>query len=603
LVERGLLTPDQKLETLELQARQDARFGELVVSRGLLSPYAVNQALAAAFETGVADFVADPPELALIERYGLDRALETGHLPWRRQDGVVQIASARPETFDDHRPDFEAAFGPVDMVITSERELHQAVIGHRPPSLTAKAETRVPEPDSCRSQSRVYARAILIGALCFGVAMALAPKLLLFGVLFSALLILMLQSALTAAAFARHWIAGRSAAEDIANPRPMTRLPVVSLLVPLYKEREIASRLTGRLSQLDYPSELLDICLIVEADDRTTQDALDAIALPRGFRQIVVPEGTLKTKPRALNYALDFCKGAIVGVYDAEDAPDRDQIRRVVTRFHHAPPEVACLQGVLDYYNPHRNWLARCFTIEYAAWFRVILPAYLRLGLVIPLGGTTLFFRRPILEALGGWDAHNVTEDADLGIRLARRGYRTELIETVTMEEANCKLWPWVKQRSRWLKGYAVTWAVHSRKPLRLWRDLGAWRFFGVHLLLLGTLLQFAVAPLLWSFWLVLFGIGHPLTAGVPTPLIWSVAAIFFLSEVLSIAVRLTGVRRTKHLGLARWVPSLYVYFPLATVAVYKGLWELLTKPFYWDKTTHGSFSEPPTDPPGPHRA
>jgi cellulose synthase/poly-beta-1,6-N-acetylglucosamine synthase-like glycosyltransferase len=99
--------------------------------------------------------------------------------------------------------------------------------------------------------------------------------------------------------------------------------------------------------------------------------------------------------------------------------------------------------------------------------------------MVLPLGGTTLFFRRHILEELGGWDAHNVTEDADLGVRLARKGYKTELVSTVTYEEANCKAWPWVKQRSRWLKGFLITYFVHMRRPRRLLSDLGLRRFFG----------------------------------------------------------------------------------------------------------------------------
>ena len=154
----------------------------------------------------------------------------------------------------------------------------------------------------------------------------------------------------------------------------------------------------------------------------------------------------------------------------------------------------AC-KGCLISITPRVNWLSRCFTIEYATWFRVILPGLARMGLPIPLGGTTLFFRRTILDRLGGWDAHNVTEDADLGIRLARHGYRTELIPTTTYEEANCRPWPWVRQRSRWLKGYAVTWAVHMRNPARLWRDLGPWRFFGVQVLFVGTLSQFITAP------------------------------------------------------------------------------------------------------------
>ena len=154
------------------------------------------------------------------------------------------------------------------------------------------------------------------------------------------------------------------------------------------------------LGRLDYPRELLDICLVVEEDDTITQATIAGTRLPPWMRQVVVPRGGVQTKPRALNYALDFARGSIVGIYDAEDAPAPDQIRQVVDGFAMAAPEVVCLQGVLDYYNARQNWLSRCFTVEYAAWFRLILPGWARLGLVVPLGGTTLFFRRAALEAL-----------------------------------------------------------------------------------------------------------------------------------------------------------------------------------------------------------
>jgi cellulose synthase/poly-beta-1,6-N-acetylglucosamine synthase-like glycosyltransferase len=245
---------------------------------------------------------------------------------------------------------------------------------------------------------------------------------------------------------------------------------------------------------------------------------------------------------------------------------------------------------VLDYYNPRTNWLSRCFTIEYAGWFRLILPGIARLGLVVPLGGTTLFFRRDILDRLGGWDAHNVTEDADLGLRLARHGYRTELIDTVTGEEANCRALPWIKQRSRWIKGYMMTWAVHMRSPALLWRQLGPRGFVGVQILFFGSFAQTLLAPLLWSFMLVPFGLDHPLLAVLPPAAVWAMIAIFLLSEAVNLAVGIIGLRRTRHRLSAWWVPTMKLYFPLATVAAYKALVELVTRPFYWDKTSHGLF-------------
>jgi len=228
--------------------------------------------------------------------------------------------------------------------------------------------------------------------------------------------------------------------------------------------------------------------------------------------------------------------------------------------------------------------------MEYASWFRVILPSYARMGFVVPLGGTTLFFKRDILEDLGAWDAHNVTEDADLGVRLARFGYRTEFVETVTLEEANGRFWPWVKQRSRWLKGYAITYGVHMRNPRGLLRDLGAWRFFGVQMLFAGTLLPFLLAPVLLSFWLIPLGLPHPLAGRILPYVLWTLGALFFASECLSILIASIAVQRADKSWLIKWTPTLQLYFPLATIAAYKGLLELTWKPFYWDKTAHGIF-------------
>ncbi|MFN3576201.1 MAG: glycosyltransferase, partial [Tabrizicola sp.] len=366
--------------------------------------------------------------------------------------------------------------------------------------------------------------------------------------------------------------------------------PVVSIIVALYREDDIAPRLVRRLARLDYPAELLDVILAVEAEDTVTLDALAQAELPPWMRVVVVPDGQIKTKPRALNHALDHARGAIIGVYDAEDAPEPDQLRKVVARFQRSGSRVACLQGVLDYYNPRTNWLSRCFTIEYAGWFRLVLPGLARLGLVVPLGGTTLFFRRDVLDRLGAWDAHNVTEDADLGIRLARHGYRTDLIDTVTFEEANCRALPWIKQRSRWIKGYMMTWAVHMRAPRHLWRQLGPWGFLGFQVLFLGSIAQFLLAPLLWSFLILSFGVPHPLSAVLPAAAVWTIAGIFFLSEATNIFVGALGLCRTGHGLSLLWVLTLKVYYPLASLAAYKGLLELATRPFYWDKTAHGLF-------------
>jgi len=590
LLDDGDLAPSDQMRALALQSRADARFGTILIAHGLAHGAHIYAAIARQFGTTVADFQNRPPDARLVDAMGVENCLSTGILPWLRRKGQVLVASARPEQFEEARPDLEQLFGPVQMVITSEIDLHDAVLGQPRRDLADKAETRVPADYSCRAWPSRRLPWLAFGmAMILILSLAVAPGLAFIFLAGWAVATLVATTFLKVAATLTTLMGDRARRTGETRRMPViARLPTVSILVPLYKEREIASHLIKRMQRLTYPRELLDICLVVEADDQVTIDVLTAMDLPQHIRQIKVPHSTLRTKPRALNYALDFCRGTIIGVYDAEDAPSPDQIQKVVHRFHERGPETACLQGVLDFYNARRNWFSRCFTIEYATWFRVMLPGLAKLGLVVPLGGTTLFVRRGALQEIGGWDAHNVTEDADLGVRLARCGYRTELIETITEEEANCRLWPWIKQRSRWLKGYAITWAVHTRQPRRLWSDLGGWRFFGVQLLFLGTISQFMLAPVLWSFWVIPFGLQHPAQTYLSATTLIFLVLTFLLSELANIAIGIYAIRKAGHGFLTLWVPTMLFYFPVAALAAYKGVVELMTRPFYWDKTAHG---------------
>ncbi len=528
-----------------------------------------------------------PPDPALSDLLPAAFCVRHGVCPWLRIGRVTVLATARPDRFEALLDILPPGTGPVMMAVTLEQDIHDTIADWHGATLAAQAETlRAPE-DSCRDLNTGSVRSRVLGlglaALCLGL-LATAPAVLFAVALAAALLSLFTAQGLKLAALIA---AGRAPAAPPTPVLPDT-LPRVSLLVPLFREEAIADTLVRRLERLSYPKAQLEVLLVLEAEDDLTRATLDATHLPPWMRVIVVPPGGVTTKPRALNYAFGFTTGEIVGIYDAEDAPAPDQLDRVVARFAEAPPRTACLQGILDFYNPRANWLSRCFAVEYASWFRVLLPGLVRLGLAIPLGGTTVFFRRDALDAAGGWDAHNVTEDADLGMRLARLGFATELLPSVTREEANNRFWPWIRQRSRWLKGYAITWWVHSRRPLRLWRDLGPWRFVGLQLLFLTTLVQFALAPVLWSFWLVLFGLPHPSDGLLGPALRGTVIGLFLTAEGIAILVGLAAVARSPHARLFPWVPTLFAYFPLGTLAIYKALWETFTRPFYWDKTQHG---------------
>ncbi|WP_372839658.1 glycosyltransferase [Phaeovulum sp.] len=595
LLEMQAIAPGNLLKALALRQRQDVRLGDILLAHGWVKEADLMAALAAQWHATVIDPRRDLPDPRLIDRIGAEACLRAGMLPWRRVAGCTIIATSRPEDFSRLRDSLPEVLEPYAMVIASETSIHAAILARRQTAMIRRAEALVAPAESCRTingpRIRQCAWVMLVAAVS---ALWLVPTASFAVLTFCAVLTLALGSALKLAAFGAELIGGARARRcALLAPPAIARLPAVSLMVPLFKETNISGRLLRRLARLSYPRELLDVLLVVEEVDTETRAVLASTRLPHWARVIVVPDGPIRTKPRALNFALNFCKGSIVGVYDAEDAPDADQIHVVVRRFHERGPEVACLQGILDYYNPRTNWLARCFTAEYAAWFRAMLPGLARLGLVVPLGGTTLFFRRAAIEALGGWDAYNVTEDADLGIRLARHGYRTELIPSVTHEEANCRALPWVRQRSRWLKGYAMTWGVHMRDPVLLWRQLGSWRFFGFQVLFLGTLAQFLLAPVLWLLGVLALGFGHPLRGLVGDGGITAMTTLFLSAEAITLGIAAWAVRGGAHRHLWPWLPLLNLYFPLGALAAWKAIYEVVARPFYWDKTTHGLYDQP----------
>ncbi|MEC3861052.1 glycosyltransferase family 2 protein [Mesobacterium sp. TK19101] len=593
LMDAGAASPRQMLTALGDAKRTGASLDQVMLSQGLASPEDTLASQAVHHGVLVVDPVTVPPDPTLAGMIDPEFSLQHAFLPWARIGDTVLIATARPEEFAATCARLPTGIGPLRMALALESDLQAVIAERHAHDLARAAETWVRAEESCRDFRELSGRRLAVLATAgggMGLALILWPQLFFAVAVGLAMLSLIVSQILKiAAAFA-----GQAHVPPDNRRIVPARYPMVSVLVPLLHEKDIASTLIRRLSRLSYPKSRLEVLLVLEAADDQTKAVLAHTNLPGWMRVIEVPPGSVTTKPRALNYAYRFSKGEIVGIYDAEDAPDPHQLELIAARFETAPPEVACLQGALDFYNPRANWLSRCFTIEYAAWFRVLLPGLARLGFAIPLGGTTVFFRRHVLEEVRGWDAHNVTEDADLGIRLARYGYRTEVVPTVTREEANNRPLSWVKQRSRWLKGYLVTYLVHMRSPRRLLSDLGPWKFAGMQAVFLTTILQFTLAPLLWSFWLVQLDLTHPAQA-LQEPVFHALLALFLLSEGVSLLVGSLALVRSPHIGLIPWVPTLILYFPLAVAAAYKAWWELLADPFFWDKTTHGrSGPDPP---------
>lgn len=367
-------------------------------------------------------------------------------------------------------------------------------------------------------------------------------------------------------------------------------LPVYTLLVPLFREAQMLPALARALARLDYPAAKLDIKLIFESIDAETIAAAKALELPANIEFIVVPQGGPRTKPKALNYALPFARGEYVGIYDAEDRPEPDQLRRALAAFRAGPANLGCVQARLNFYNATENWLTKQFAIEYAALFDGVLPALDRLTLPIPLGGTSCHFRLAALFWLRAWDAFNVTEDADLGMRLARRGFVCRVLASTTQEEATCRLKPWLHQRTRWLKGWMQTYAVHMRRPVRLWHELGPARFIGFQTVIGGMVLSALVHPLFYL--LVIAEAASEALFALPGSLLglpfWTLGiANVAIGYAASMTLGLAALRR-RGLSLAPQVLLMPFYWLLISFAAYRALVQLLYAPYRWEKTEHG---------------
>ncbi len=367
-------------------------------------------------------------------------------------------------------------------------------------------------------------------------------------------------------------------------------LPRYSILVALYDEAQVLPKLIDALAALDYPAAKLDCLLVIEEADIATHLGLLSVKLPNFMRVVVVPEGTPQTKPRALNYAMLLARGDYVVIYDAEDRPEVDQLRRALDVFAAHGPNLACVQSCLNIYNSKQSWLTRQFTVEYSALFDTILPALQWMRLPMPLGGTSNHFPRRILQELHGWDPYNVTEDADLGIRIARLGYDVAVIPSTTWEEAPVTFKLWRNQRTRWVKGWIQTYLVHTRRPVKLARDLGFFRALGFHAYMGGLILSALVHPL---FYLAVvadlsFGLDSVGFSDVLGRLFWGGAiGNLVTGYVVSVAVGVIAVRRRGH-RLTLSALAVPIYWLFISFAAYRALWQLYWDPFRWEKTPHG---------------
>ncbi|QIS09523.1 glycosyltransferase [Nocardia arthritidis] len=378
-------------------------------------------------------------------------------------------------------------------------------------------------------------------------------------------------------------------------------LPPYTILVPAYGEPEVVGDLIGALSGLDYPRDRMQVLLLLEEDDAPTIDAARKAGIGGEIdyvTMVLVPEAQPRTKPKACNYGMHLATGDIVTIYDAEDIPDPLQLRRVVAAFRELPDTVACIQAKLSFHNARQNLLTAWFTMDYGLWFGYLLPGLMRSAAPIPLGGTSNHFQRRILEDIGAWDPYNVTEDADLGVRLAAVGYSTAVLDSTTLEEANPDPINWVRQRSRWYKGYLQSWLVHTRRPVRLWRQIGPVSFIRFTLFLAGTPVIACLNLVFWFISLSWF-LGQPSLIGhlFPSAVYFPALVALIIGNSATVYMNLLACRENNRPDLIWACLTVPLYWIMMSVASTKGCYQLIRQPSYWEKTFHGlgTTAEPET--------
>ncbi len=368
-------------------------------------------------------------------------------------------------------------------------------------------------------------------------------------------------------------------------------LPVYTVLVPLYREAAVLPALVAGLARLDYPPTKLDVKLLLEEDDMSTRGAVAAMQLPAFVHPVVVPAAHPRGKPKACNYGLIHARGEYVVIYDAEDVPEPDQLKKAVIGFRKVPADVVCLQAKLSYYNSDQNWLTRWFSIEYSMWFDLFLPGLDASGAPVPLGGTSNHFKVSYLLEIGAWDPFNVTEDADLGVRLFRRGWRTAVIESTTYEEATSEVYNWIRQRSRWVKGYVQTYLVHMRHPVQFCREVGLKAFLSFNIVVGGTFFGLLVNPILWCLTALWYSShAHLIRELFPAPIFYLGGLSLVLGNTAFVYLNVAGCLRPGMYDKVKFALLSPLYWALMSLAAWKGFIQLWFKPFYWEKTIHGLY-------------
>ena len=596
----GIITRAQLNDALELAKNSGVRLGRALLDRRYVTQDQLYRFLADQAKLPFIDLSTreiDPEVARMIDQ---GSARKYGILPIGKEDQRVILTMTDP--LDTEALKFaEQKIGKVyQAMVVSEGDMEEGLEKVYKNEYLASSVSglleRSPEDSAYRVLTRTQLAFLLLFAIIsiIGIWIIPIPYFILLNIFSSAFYLLFSSYKFYLIYHALRASLEISVSEEEVQKLNNRDLPIYTILVPVYHEAKVLGDLLQAITRFDYPSTKLDIKVMMEEDDQETIQAFHKINPPPMFEGLIVPSAQPKTKPKACNYGLIHARGEYVVIYDAEDLPDADQLKKVILAFKKAPPEVACIQSKLNYYNRNQNLLTRLFTIEYSMWFDLFLPGLDASRAPIPLGGTSNHFKRDALIECGAWDPHNVTEDADLGIRLFKRGYRTGIVDSTTYEEANSELRNWLRQRSRWIKGYIQTWLVVMRHPIRLIKDIGLKPFLSIQLVIGGTFFSALLNPVYWGLTTLWFLSHWGLIQQLFPPIIYYIGGIcLYLGNFAFVYMNLAGAMRRGYYDMVKYALFSPLYWGLMSVAAWKGFFQLITRPHFWEKTEHGLMKNP----------
>ncbi|KAF5076713.1 Glycosyltransferase like family 2 [anaerobic digester metagenome] len=603
LVEKGIISQDQMDEAIKMQNKSGGKIGDILVFLGYVDQETLYRELSIQFEIGRPGAESDYWKIKNLP-YHLAKKYNAVVIT-ERDDCFILAVSDRLKSSEINK--IEDILGkPVEEVLVTNEEMKEYW------------ETRFREVEKHKSIFDLYdsqpgnsaivtfSTGQLTSMICLGIFLVIclilnwSNTLIAVNLIFQAIYAIMTLLKLYIVILGEKNNVQLKFSDEELAAIDEKELPIYTILIPVYKEKEVVAQLIRNISELDYPQYKLDVKILLEEDDKETIDVIRGMNLKSHFSILIVPSSKPQTKPKACNYGLLQAKGDYVVIFDAEDRPEKDQLKKVYLSFKSLPKEYVCVQAKLNYFNSTQNVLTRLFTQEYSMWFENLLVGIMQLNVPIPLGGTSNHFKINFLKEVGGWDPFNVTEDADLGVRLFKFRYKTVVLDSRTWEEANSDIGNWIRQRSRWIKGYMQTWLVHMRYPLKLLKELGLKGFVGYQAMVLGTPLLPLINPVFWFLMIMwIFTKAGWIQNLFPGAFYYSAVILFLVGNFMFTYTNIIGMysvirdcvlkkRQEFSYSIIKYALFTPVYWILMSISAYKALFQLVKNPFYWEKTQHG---------------